>query len=192
MATFTEDEIKDAARVSTSSIKKTAKAILEEASVAPPGGYDVFLSYSSHESDELILGVKNTLIKHGLAVYVDKFDDPHMKPNDVSKDTAETLRSRLRQSKSLLYLHSENSGLSMWMPWELGFFDGYRSKVAIFPITKTSRSTYVGQEYLGVYPYVGQANNTNGVKRLWIWEEKNKYAVYPSWVKGEKDITLRS
>lgn len=192
MAIFTEDEIKEAARVSTSSFKKSAKAILEEASVAPPGGYDVFLSYSSHESDELILGVKNTLIKHGLAIYVDKFDDPQMKPDDVSRDTAETLRSRLRQSKSLLYLHSENSGLSKWMPWELGFFDGYRSKVGIFPITKASRSTYVGQEYLGVYPYVGQANDTKGVKRLWVWEEKNKYAVYPSWVKGEEDITLRS
>jgi hypothetical protein len=41
------------------------------------------------------------------------------------------------------------------MPWELGFFDGYRpGQVAILPLVRTSGETFEGQEYLGLYPYV--------------------------------------
>ncbi|TGS08549.1 outer membrane beta-barrel protein, partial [Mesorhizobium sp. M1C.F.Ca.ET.187.01.1.1] len=39
------------------------------------------------------------------------------------RGTAELLRTRMRQSKTLIYVHSNNSPGSRWMPWELGFFD---------------------------------------------------------------------
>ena len=40
------------------------------------------------------------------------------------------------------------------MPWELGYFDGFKSAVAILPITQTEQHLYSGQEYLGLYPYI--------------------------------------
>lgn len=49
------------------------------------------------------------------------------------------------------------------MPWELGYFDGFRSAVAILPIAQTTQETFNGQEYLGLYPYIdGSATS------LWV------------------------
>jgi hypothetical protein len=39
------------------------------------------------------------------------------------------------------------------MPWELGYFDGLRERVAVLPVVKT-QGAYVGNEYLGLYPTV--------------------------------------
>lgn len=192
MATFTEDTIRARAQATTLRAQKSAKTLLEEAATSLPTEFDVFLSYSSQEPIEVLLGVKEILKDYGLTVYVDKFDDPNLTPDNVTKATAEMLRKRLRQSKSLLFLHSESSKVSKWMPWELGYFDGYRAKVGILPVTKTSLSKYLGQEYLGVYPYVGKARDTEGKERLWIWEAESKYAVYPEWVKGKAEIKARS
>lgn len=49
-----------------------------------------------------------------------------MSRNQVSKETANTLRNRMRQFKSLLYAVSNNSLNSKLMPWELGYFDGIK------------------------------------------------------------------
>lgn len=43
---------------------------------------------------------------------------------------------------------------SRWMPWELGFFDGFRTAVAVLPVAKNSSETFCGQEFLGLYPYI--------------------------------------
>lgn len=40
------------------------------------------------------------------------------------------------------------------MPWELGFFDGFRTAVAVLPVAKNSSETFSGQEFLGLYPYI--------------------------------------
>lgn len=41
------------------------------------------------------------------------------------------------------------------MPWELGYFDGRKPvRVAILPLPSSSYSSFVGQEYLGLYPNV--------------------------------------
>ncbi|MBZ9790495.1 toll/interleukin-1 receptor domain-containing protein [Rhizobium sp. 3T7] len=192
MTTFTEAEIKARAQAIASSRHKVAKAILEEASVNPLDEYDVFLSYSSQEPHEIILGVREVLIGYGLTVYVDKFVDPSLTPDKVTKDTAETLRTRLRQSKSLLYLHSDNSHISKWMPWELGYADGLHGKVGVFPVTEKAKSNYVGQEYLGIYPYVEHAeDSTTKLDRLWISESETKYAAHDKWIKGDSEIKER-
>jgi hypothetical protein len=40
------------------------------------------------------------------------------------------------------------------MPWELGYFDGFRpDHVAVLPVTATASANFVGQEYLRLYPY---------------------------------------
>jgi hypothetical protein len=110
----------------------------------------------------------------------------------VTKATAETLRTRLRQSKSLLFLHSETSHISKWMPWELGFADGLHGKVGVFPLTDFAKSNYGGQEYLGIYPYVGHSKGSQtGRDRLFIWETPTKYTTYETWVKGITRIEER-
>lgn len=66
--------------------------------------------------------------------------------------------------------------------------DGKKQKVAIFPLVATAqRSSYTGQEYLGIYPYVEQAkaNNTNDVY-LWVCEDQKIYVRLDLWIKGQQ------
>ena len=62
----------------------------------------------------------------------------------------------MRSCKSLFFATSDNSSNSKWMPWELGYYDGYRGKVAILPINASlyQKDSFEGQEYLGLYNYV--------------------------------------
>lgn len=114
--------------------------------------YDVFLSHAVKDA-KIVLGVKNWLEENGMKVYVDWIDDRHLDRSKVTSKTANTLRVRMRQSKSLLYIATDNSSQSKWMPWELGYFDGYSSgKVAILPILDHQYESFSGQEYLGIYP----------------------------------------
>lgn len=117
--------------------------------------YDVFLSHSISDSD-LVLGIKTLLEERfNLRVYVDWVEDKQLNRDSVNVNTAETLRKRMQQSNSLFYLTTENSSKSKWMPWELGYFDGYKpNKVAILPVLKNSFDTFKGQEYLGLYPVI--------------------------------------
>lgn len=130
MAYLTEAEARSRASTITEPLRKSARAVLIEDHVTDEvTTFDVFLSHSSAEPEELLLGIKGLLQDAGLTVYVDRFSDPNLTPTDVTVDTAATLRKRMKQSNSLLYVHSRHSASSKWMPWELGFFDV--SKVAL-------------------------------------------------------------
>lgn len=185
MPTFSEAEILQRATSVTQTLRKSATAVLtEEASVRHVGEFDVFLSHSSSEDAALILGVKKALLEHHLSVYVDQFDDPQLTPADVTWETADILRKRMRQSKCLLFLHSEKTKASKWMPWELGYFDGLREKVAIIPVTKVNQNAFRGQEYLGLYPYVDAASSTTSDRiHLWINYPKGSSELFSNWLK---------
>ena len=61
----------------------------------------------------------------------------------------------MRRSQSLIYATSTASSHSKWMPWELGYFDGFRPGfVAILPLVQSTGDDFAGQEYLGLYPYI--------------------------------------
>lgn len=114
--------------------------------------FDIFLSHSSKDK-QLILGVKQFIEDSGYSVYIDWVDDPQLDRANVNAQTADTLRARMRQSKFLVYVDSNNATTSKWMPWELGYFDGYKpNKIGILPIRHNSEGAYIGQEYLDLYP----------------------------------------
>lgn len=116
--------------------------------------FDVFLSHSFSDK-EIIAGVKLVLEAEGLRVYVDWIEDRQMDRTHVTAETANVLRIRMRHSESLVFATSESSSDSKWMPWELGYFDGFKpGHVAILPLVKTPGAGFEGQEYLGLYPYV--------------------------------------
>jgi hypothetical protein len=59
----------------------------------------------------------------------------------------------MKTSSCLVYVHSANAAHSVWMPWELGYFDAFKpSHVWILPLVAESDSEFKGQEYLGLYP----------------------------------------
>lgn len=136
---------------------KTASDILNESRDAFNRfkTYDIFLSHS-YQDAEVILGIKKTLEEEGYEVYVDWIEDKQLSRENVNAQTANQLRTRMKSCRSLFFVTTDNSVDSKWMPWELGYYDGYKGKVAILPINNSpyQKDSFEGQEYLGLYNYV--------------------------------------
>jgi len=151
--------------------------------------YDVFLSHS-YIDKEKIASVKYYLELLGLSVYIDWIDDKQLVRNRVTKETANRIKTRMKKCKSLVYVFSDNSNLSKWMPWELGYFDGIKGRIAVLPIARFSdNNAYKGTEYLGLYPYVTRDQiEGKDLETLWIRESTSKYIDIGNWLKGKKPI----
>jgi len=183
----------DALRIHDRSLfNKTASQVLLEsaASFSEKNSYDVFLSHSFKDA-YLILALKMELSGMGYSVYVDWIDDRQLDRSQVTKETAILLRKRMQASKSLFLVNTENSSISKWVPWELGYFDGLKDKVAVLPVVEreSSNDNYCGREYLGLYPYVTKANNKAGQKKLWVHDAATWYVVFDSWLQGDKPVS---
>lgn len=155
MAFLRMSEARAAAGARAYNLRAAEQALAEQArAFSPSKRYDVFLSHSYQDAD-VILGVKAIIESLGLTVYVDWVDDGGLDRSKVTVKTAEILRVRMRQSSSMVYVHSAQSPDSKWMPWELGYFDGFKpSFVWILPLVVSSDSEFQGQEYLGLYPTI--------------------------------------
>jgi hypothetical protein len=194
MAYLTEQEVRArAARVTQRFQKSAGRVLLEATAALADEAFDVFLSHSSAEPEEILLGVVALLEDRGLSVYVDKYSDPHLSPEKVTRETAEILRYRMRCSNTLLYVYSQYSKKSRWMPWELGFFDGLKGSVGIIPVTRNQEETFRGEEYLNLYPHVDIATIKKTNRReLWITEAADTYALLDEWAKGTAKISKRA
>ena len=166
MAYLTESRARAAAGVRTPS--SVEAALRKSAATALTTTFDIFLSHSSLDA-EVILGVKELLEGEGLTVYVDWIEDAQLDRSRVTAQTAELLRTRMRHSRSLIFATSETSSRSKWMPWELGYFDGFRPGfVAILPLVSSASADFSGQEYLGLYPYLEDINWNTGMRGFGI------------------------
>jgi hypothetical protein len=116
--------------------------------------FDIFLSHSLRDA-ELVLGIREILEHSGKTVYIDWVDDPQLDRTSVTAATADRLRTRMRQCRSLVYASTAAATVSKWMPWELGYFDGLRGAeaVAVMPLVDYNGQT-VGQEYVDLYPKI--------------------------------------
>lgn len=193
MALFTESQLRAAAQAGLAkSYRATASAVLLEKAEAATGrtGFDMFLSHSVRDA-ELVLGMVQILEGMGYRVYVDWLVDTQLDRSQVTPGTARVLRDRMKTCQSLLFLNSGNTVNSKWMPWECGYFDGIREKVAIIPVVKESAgNSYYGQEYLGLYPYTTFGTDTSNIERIWIRPDAAHYLWYNDWV-ATPNATLR-
>lgn len=137
-------------------VTKSASILQDSVDFAEGKSYDIFLSHSFADAD-IVLGVYAFLTTAGKTVYVDWIEDKGLDRTKVTSETADILRRRMRASSSLVYASSEKAAQSRWMPWELGYFDGFKpNMVSILPLVSASDSEWTGQEYLGLYPVVDQ------------------------------------
>jgi hypothetical protein len=146
--------------------------------------FDIFLCHSFLDKDE-VEGIYYELTKQGLSVYVDWIIDPQLNRNNITKESAELIRNRLKISKSLMLAISINAGMSKWMPWELGYMDGHTNQCAIFPVSKdiTAPLTFKRAEYLLLYPYIKRAALTSYTAEAIITESANNYVSLNDWSK---------
>ncbi|MBN9616035.1 MAG: hypothetical protein BGO25_10280 [Acidobacteriales bacterium 59-55] len=164
MAYLKVSEARAAAQPTLARLQKSASGILkqESRSLDAAKTFDVFLSHS-YQDAEVILGVKAIMESLNLTVYVDWIDDSGLDRTKVTHKTAEILRRRMRAAGCLVYAHSSNSGDSTWMPWELGYFDGFKpAHLWILPIVSDYDSEFKSQEYLSLYPTVDKISSLAG------------------------------
>lgn len=186
MSFFTEDYLRSKAEKLT--INKSASEVLNEEYVSKESKfindskriYSIFLSHSIKDA-ELILGLRTEFINNGFSVYIDWIEDPELDRKNVTRKTADRLRKMMRASHCLLFAESNNSEYSKWMPWELGYFDGFNpNKVATIPIVKNSSvNEFTRQEYLRLYPILEKdyngffiQNNDRSTENFMDWLKK--------------------
>ncbi|MEJ2898646.1 toll/interleukin-1 receptor domain-containing protein [Acinetobacter sp. NS-4] len=171
MIFFTQSEARSAAnRAITSKFNISMESVLNESvdRQKQQDHFDIFLSHSIKDA-ELILGVKTLLEESDFTVYVDWVTDPFLERDKVNADTADVLRKRMRQCQSLIYIYTSNSKESKWMPWELGYFDGFRpEKVSVLPLAFKENEEFQGQEYLELYPKITKNDYFNKLKYAWV------------------------
>ncbi|MFZ2412264.1 MAG: toll/interleukin-1 receptor domain-containing protein [Candidatus Methanoperedens sp.] len=183
MPLFTESSIRTRAQKETRYFTADSfltEQIRKQSSITK---YDIFLSHA-FDDKELILGLALALEDLGYAVYLDWRDDPSLNRNVVTSKTAERLRAKMKVSRCLLYATTEHASESRWMPWELGFKDGDNNRVAILPVTRVYATSYQGQEYLGVYPYISDDNDIKQKRCLWVNRSPTCYTHFDSWLAG--------
>ena len=183
MTTFTESRIRQRAQLKTGTLRKATTVLNEEVATAKTKvNFDIFLSHSTSDA-EIILGVKGILEDYGKSVYVDWLEDPQLDRRNVTAASAEVIRARMRQCKSLVYVHTVNSGGSKWMPWELGYFDGFNGAVVIFPVTRSREASFEGQEYLGIYPYMDEAPSKDStIEEIWVNKSSTASRRWATWL----------
>ena len=134
--------------------------------------YDLFISHS-FQNKELVIGLMYLFEKTGYKVYIDWVNDSKLDRQNVTPNTAALIKLRIRQSKGTSYIATSNSSQSKWCPWELGISDGMTGRVCILPVMDSS---FKGQEYLGLYPYLeyglpnGEANEFYVVNQQYSWK----------------------
>lgn len=140
--------------------------------------FDIFLSHRFIDKD-IINTLYNHLTSMGLRVYVDWIVDPNLDRSNVTRESAELIRNRMRNSSSLIYAISANAEMSRWMPWELGYVDGHTQKCVIMPIAKYSFQDYTKMEYLKLYPYI-EMNSQNEAITV---NDNNQYIDLKNWLR---------
>jgi len=191
MSFFTEDELLNSGR-SYRMQKSASTIILEDSNIPITTNFDIFLSHSYLDRDR-IFGIKSELEKFNYSVYVDWEVDNDLNRNNVTRESADRIRERMKRCECLLYAISNNASQSKWMPWECGYFDGLKHKVAIIPVTKLGYENFNRQEYLSLYPYLDKEKTNNGLLQLWINEHSDIYVNFNNWLtKGERPYKHQS
>lgn len=193
MAYLKEREVRTAARSEIIAKSLDAAGVLRESvnTARASDTFDVFLCHSIRDAD-IVLGVAKLLERQGLKVYVDWVVDSKMDRSSITSATANILRSRMDNSRSLFYLYSENSTKSRWMPWELGYFDGRKGSVAIIPVVPDNGTLdFTKEEYLGLYPKAELVGGAVFVNRT-VSEAHlaSSYKNFESWLQDPSHLRL--
>jgi hypothetical protein len=157
-----------------------------EASPIPIGQpFDVFLSHSYDDRD-WVQYLHRHLEQYGFSVYVDWIADRLLSRKLASAKTARILKQRMNKCQSLLFATSESAVKSVWMPWELGYFDGMKGRVAILPFSVHNNlpdDSFKGREFLGMYPLVVR-HGTGKNAGLSVFKRPNSYVPLDWWLSG--------
>ncbi|GAB3588552.1 hypothetical protein [Acetobacter peroxydans] len=74
-----------------------------------------------------------------------------------------------------------------------GYLEDAGGRIGIAPVAQAARSTFDGEQYVGLYPYLDRAMIEGQNKwTLWINCGVREYTDFRSWVRGDAEITKRA
>lgn len=127
--------------------------------------FDIFISHSSKNRED-ILRLMQMLNGLGKTCYIDWVNDAdELKREYTCKETAEVIVNRLKQSKTMIYVYSNENAQSKWSPWELGYFYALGKPIYIYELEETKEKP----QYLDLYPKLISVED-----KLWLLEDGNK------------------
>ncbi len=183
MPLYTTDYLKSLARERIQVINeaKQNKALRSKTS------FDIFLAHSLNDQ-QAVYGLYIDLTDQGFSVYVDWIVDGQLDRDNVTNESAEVIRGRLKSSKSLLLAMSTNAIVSKWIPWELGYVDGHNSNCALVPVVEGSahQKSFKGKEYFTLYPYITRMPIKGQIDKRWVVESDNTYVIANAWINEGK------
>jgi len=148
--------------------------------------YDVFISYRHRD-----LGAVKQLAADIEALNYEVFVDSRFSglndPNEIKRETIETIRQHIAKATCLIVAYSRESAkqdvakgepVGVWMPWELGYFDGaMTSRIAVYLLDgprgeEDDKTFYKGCEYLQLYEEITQADLPAYLARMAVRERR--------------------
>ena len=153
-------------------------------SIRSASGTTVFISHK-HSDLEDLKGLLNFLKRvYNVVPYIDSMDKKQ--PKETCGDTAVRIKEVISTCDRFLFLATNRALASMWCNWEVGIADKLKlsaNNMAILPMVDSLTSLYNGNEYLEIYPYVDEFENSDGQKVLTV--------VYTGSDGKPKRVTLR-
>lgn len=137
--------------------------------------FDIYLTHDRIELN-VMEGIYYALTENKLKVYADWQMRILNVGGEVAAGECAKARRLMRQSSSLIYVTCETPVASAWLPWQLGFMDGYTGKCAVLPLVdKPAQNTFTAD-----YPIVKKAQQSeidkwflvqsqSGIKPLHHW-----------------------
>ena len=115
--------------------KSLAQKLQNDKSVQNLKVYNLFISHSSKDK-KVIQKIVEVANANGMNCYVDwTADNDFLKRSMVSEYTKEVLKARMKQSKCLLYISSNESRKSEWVSFELDYYENIlRGKIFMMVI----------------------------------------------------------
>lgn len=112
----------------------------------------------SHKDHELAKGLQILMKENGWDLYID-WEDSEM-PSNPNKETANRIKTKIKNTDWFLFLATDSSTQSRWCPWEIGFADSVKGyeHILIVPTADDSGSWY-GNEYLQLYKRMDEGSH---------------------------------
>src|SRR5438552_17185988 len=93
-----------------------------------PRYVDVFISHKSKDAEKAQRLKRRIVDDYRLSCWIDADDEEMQRLQQAQpvdyKLLTDRIREHLRTCRCLIFAYSSQSRDSLWMPWELGFFDG--------------------------------------------------------------------
>lgn len=146
--------------------------------------YDVFISYRHHDG-ALVDELEERIRAEGFTPFRDLNFASLADTAEVDAAKIDLIRAQLQKATCLIFAFSRQSadvpgqGVGVWMPWELGFFDGALSaRIGVYlldgprPEGVAPKDYFHGCEYLQLYPELDASNLQPFLRRFAVPERR--------------------